>query len=178
MKIVISEHQYNRLLSEDIEFLLDKESDEYGQIENDYGIRDYNKVHSDIVKFANEAITTFKDKVLLFDSIKIIFVNNIRGSVLGRFRKGTSTSAPIILLSEKNIIAGSKKYDVPLWVVVETTIFHELGHAICEIENDVFGSNILQYDDEEEWVEDFAYGLHTYNEIPTDLEEFINEYNK
>jgi len=50
-----------------------------------------------------------------------------------------------------------------LWVAVETTIYHELGHAICELEYDTFGYKYLEYSDEEEWVESFAYNLHNYS---------------
>ena len=165
-------------LNENVEFLLDKESDEYNHITNDYGIKDINKVHSDIVKFSKEAIETFKNKIDLFNDIRIVFVNNIGEGALGRFRSGTSSSTPIVLLSEKDILKGSKKYDVPLWVAVETTIFHELGHAICELEYDVLGNEYLEYGDEEEWVENFAYELHNYGDIPQDLETFIQEYKK
>ena len=35
-----------------------------------------------------------------------------------------------------------------------------------------------QYGDEEEWVENFAYELHNYGDIPQDLETFIQEYKK
>ena len=164
--------------NENIEFLLDKESDEYNHITNDYRIKDMNKVHSDIVKFSKEAIETFKNKINLFNDIRIVFVNNIGEGALGRFRSGTSSSTPIVLLSEKDILKGSKKYNVPLQVVVETTILHELGHAICELEYDVFGYEYLEYGNEEEWVENFAYELHNYGDIPQDLETFIQEYKK
>ena len=50
-------------LNENVEFLLDKESDEYNHITNDYGIKDISKIDSDIVKFSKEAIETFKNKV-------------------------------------------------------------------------------------------------------------------
>jgi hypothetical protein len=165
-------------LNEDIEFLLDKESDEYNHIVNDYGIKNINKVHNDVVKSSREAINIFKDNVDLFDDIRIVFVNNIREGALGRFRGGTSTSIPIVLLSEKDILSASKKYNVPLWVTVETTIFHELGHAICELEYNVFENEYLEYNDEEEWVEQFAYDLHNYGDIPNDLEKFLIEYKK
>ena len=95
-------------LNENVEFLLDKESDEYNHITNDYGIKDISKIDSDIVKFSKEAIETFKNKVDLFNDIRIVFVNNI-GGALGRFRSGTSSSTPIVLLSEKDILKGSKK---------------------------------------------------------------------
>ena len=170
--------KYVQFLNENIIFLLDKEGDEYNHISNDYGIKDINKIHLDIVKFSKEAIETFKDKISLFNDIRLVFVDNIGEGALGRFRSGTSSSIPIILLSEKNILEGSKDYNVPLWVAVETTIFHELGHAICELEYDVFGYEYLEYGNEEEWVEEFAYKLHDYGGIPQDLENFIREYKK
>ena len=37
---------------------------------------------------------------------------------------------------------------------------------------------MLIYCDEEEWVENFAYELHNYDNIPQDLENFIREYKK
>jgi hypothetical protein len=166
------------ILNENIEFLLDKESDEYHHLKDDYGLKDINKVHSDIIKYSKEALEKFKEKVDLFDDIKIIFVNKIGDGALGRFRSGTSSSIPIVLMSEKDILKGSKKYDVPLWVAVETTIFHELGHAICELEYNVFGYEYLEYGDEEEWVENFAYELHNYDDIPQDLENFIQAYKE
>ena len=64
-------------LNENIEFLLDKESDEYSDIDNDYGIKDINNVHSDIAKISKEAIKRFKSEVKLFNDIRIVFVNNI-----------------------------------------------------------------------------------------------------
>lgn len=165
-------------LYENIEFLLDKESDEYNHISNDYGIQDITKVHSHILEFSKEAIETFRDKVDLFKDIRIVFVDNIGRGALGRFRSGTSSSTPIVLLSEKDIQDGSKKYNVPLRVAVETTIFHELGHAICELEYDVFDHKYLEYSDEEEWVENFAYDLSNYGYIPQDLENFIEKISE
>jgi hypothetical protein len=74
---------YVKFLKESIEFLLDKESDEYNHITNDYGIKDINKVHVDIVKFSKEAIETFKEKVDLFNDVRIVFVKNIGDGALG-----------------------------------------------------------------------------------------------
>ena len=165
-------------LYENIEFVLDKESEENDAIENDYGIKDIGAIHQDIIKFSKEALKTFKEKVPIWKDIKIIFVNKIGGGALGRFRSGTSSTTPIILMSEKDILKGSKKYNVPLWVAVETTIFHELGHAVCELERDVFGYEFLEYGIEEDWVEDLAYQMHEYGDIPHDLMVFIQEYQK
>lgn len=121
---------------------------------------------------------TFKEKIPFWNDIRIIFVNKIGDGALGKFRSGTSSSTPIVLMSEKNILKGSKEYNIPLWVAVETTVFHELGHAICELERDVFEYEFLEYNDEEEWVENLAYQMHNYNDITHDLETFIKEYRK
>lgn len=150
--------------------------EEYDSIKYEYGVK--TKINKDIIKYADDAIIKFKSKIKLWKDIKIIFVNDINGEFLGRFRSETSTSTPIIMLSDSEILKGAKEYNVPLIVAVETTIFHELGHAICELERDIFGYMYLQYGDEEQWAEDFGFYFHDYNEIPEDLEEFIEEYNK
>jgi hypothetical protein len=166
------------MLNENIEFVLDKESEENDAIINDYGIRDLSKIHQDIIKFSKEALDTFKEKVPIWNDVKVIFVNKIGDMALGRFRSGTSLSIPIVLMSEKDILSATKEYNIPLWVAVETTIFHELGHAICELERKIFGYKFLEYGIEEDWVEDLAYQLHEYGDIPHDLETFIQEYKK
>jgi hypothetical protein len=76
------------------------------------------------------------------------------------------------------MLKASKNYDVPLWVTVETTIFHELGHAICELERDILDANYFKYSDEEEWVENLAYQLHYNFDILIDLKKLIREYKK
>jgi len=174
-------HEYlneQEMLNENIEFVLDKESEENDAIINDYGIRDLSKIHQDIIKFSKEALDTFKEKVPIWNDVKVIFVNKIGDMALGRFRSGTSLSIPIVLMSEKDILSATKEYNIPLWVAVETTIFHELGHAICELERKIFGYKFLEYGIEEDWVEDLAYQLHEYGDIPHDLETFIQEYKK
>lgn len=160
-------------INENIDFLLDKESQEYWGIIDDYGDINSDKVHSDTLKYCKDAIDLFKEHVDIYDTIKIVFNDNIGKGNLGMFRSQTGISEPIILLSEKNMMNASVEYDVPLWVVVETTILHELGHAICELEYEMFGYEYLEYGNEEEWVEEFAYQLHTFNRIPQDLKELI-----
>ena len=169
---------YLQFINENVEFLLDKESEEYQDLFNDYPIVDYTKVDSSLKESASESLDRFKNRIDLWKDIKIVFAKKLGGDLLGRFRSGTSTSTPIILLSIKEILSASKKYNIPIWVTVETTVFHELGHCICELERDIFGYKYLEYGDEEEWVEEFAYQLHEYDQIPNDLETFIEKYKK
>jgi len=140
--------------------------------------KDITKVHPDIIKFSKESIQIFKNEIDLFDKIKIEFVDSFNDDTLGIFKSGTSSSTPTIILSEKDILETSKEDNIPLWTIVETTIFHELGHAICELERIVFGYKYLEYTIEEEWVENFAYELHLFHLIPQDLKTFIHEYKK
>jgi hypothetical protein len=58
------------------------------------------------------------------------------------------------------------------------TSSHKLKTCGLSEQYDVFGYKYLEYGDEEEWVENFAYELHNYGEIPQDLETFIQEYKK
>jgi predicted Zn-dependent protease with MMP-like domain len=63
----------------------------------------------------------------------IIYVKNLKGD-LGRYARGSAKSRdtdrrPVILLDSQAIIAASKEYDVDLVTTVESTLWHELGHA-------------------------------------------------
>lgn len=172
-KDMIKNGQMKWNVNEDITHVLDKESDEYIEINNDYTIRDYNKIHQDFLNIVPIALKIFKENVKIWDDIKVVYVSKIGEGALGRFKSGTSSSTPIIMVSEKNILNACKKYDVELDTAIKTTLYHELGHAICELEYDLYGYQYLEYSSEEDWVEDFAYNLFEYNEIPEDLTEFI-----
>lgn len=150
------------------------EIEEYNSVIDDYGIK--KNVSNELIKMSNKAINQFKEDIDLFDDIEIIFVENI-GGLLGKFRSGTASSTPIILLSDTNILKASKKYNVSLETTMASTIYHELGHAICELEES-FDYQFLNYDDEEEWVEDFAYDYYNYGIIPDELQEFIENKPK
>jgi hypothetical protein len=154
-----------------VNFILTQESEEYDAINDSYVVEDSQKIDPNIIRFCRDALQKFKCYVNIYDEVKIIFVKKI-GNVLGRFRSGTALSAPIVILSAKELLSGAKEYKVPLSLVVETTIFHELGHAICEMDTDM-EYDCLIISNEEEWVEDFAYNLYYNNEIPDDLQKLI-----
>jgi hypothetical protein len=156
-------------------FDYDRNNEEFIGIDEDYSIRDIKDVDEDVIKYTTESLEKFLKKVKIWKTVKVIFVENMEDDTLARFRSETSSSTPILMLSERNMVDGSEEYGVPLWVAVETTIFHELGHAICELERDMFGYMYLEYGDEEEWVEDFAYELHEHDRIPDDLKLFMKK---
>ena len=91
--------KFDRYLQENIE------TEEYDSIKNDYGIK--KNVSADFIDLSNKSIKQFKEDIDLFDEIEIIFVQNISG-LLGKFRSGTASSTPIILLSDINILKASK----------------------------------------------------------------------
>jgi hypothetical protein len=165
-------------LQEHLNVQLESDSEEYLAIQDDYGIIPLTKIDPTVRTLATEAIEIFLAAIPLWTDVKIVFVKNIQRDFLGRFRSGTATGTPIILLSEKELLKAAKNYKLTLRVVVETTVYHELGHAICELEREVFGYQYLEYGLEEEWVEEFAYNFHDYQSIPADLETFIKEYQK
>lgn len=160
------EVKFSRYIKENIQSELDS-------IAADYGIKD---VSPEFIEYSEGAKKEFMEAIDIFDDIKIVFVKRMNKNLLGKFRSGTATSTPIILMSEDNILQSLKKYKVSIETAVTTTIYHELGHAICELDNEVY-DKFLNYDDEEDWVEDFAHEFYQYGTIPTDLEEFV-EYKK
>lgn len=172
--------KFNQYLKESNSFddiLLSKSSEEYRWIDDEYGV----VICDDktLLNICRDAIDDFKDNIDLFSSIKIAFVDSVNdGDLLARFRSGTATNEPVLMLCERNMREGAEEYDLSLRTVVETTVFHELGHAICELERGVFGYEYLEYGDEEEWVEEFANGFYEFRDIPHDLEAFIKAFHE
>jgi len=167
--------EIRKIIKETIEDVLDKESEHYDSIDANYGISNINKINKEIRIFSQEGIDKFKKAIPLWDKIYIQFVDNI-GDALGRYKSGTATSSPVILISEKDIIEASEEYNVPIKTCVLTTIYHELGHAMVEYDFDL-GLDILDVfeisDNEEDYVEDFAYNFFNFNSIPDDVKKLL-----
>lgn len=160
-----------------IEFLLTPDSEDYHSIGESYGIYDQN-IEKDVILSCKNAIRKIKEKFDLFKVIKIVFVNNIGNRFLGRYRSQTC-SEPIVMLSIKNLKASAIELDLTLSLVIETTIYHAIGIAICELEREMdLGDQFLEISNEDEWAENFAYTLYYYDEISEDLKRFIDEVNK
>ena len=71
---------------------------------------------------------------------------NSMGGVLGRYVDGT-VSEPVVMLDLAAIQESCEDYRLPLELGIETTIVHELGHAIQEAHD---------LEDDEEDAEEFA----------------------
>ena len=68
-------------------------------------------------------------------------------------------------------------------MVIRTTIFHELGHAIVDLDNQMEfkeGESILNFEDgeEEDYVEEFAHDLQEFGSVPEDILELIKLYKE
>jgi len=143
------------------------------ELVNDYNVQDESTIDNDIVRYANEAIKTFKESIDIWDDIKITYVDSI--DELGKFRSGTASSTPSVLLNKDGINDAVDKYNVPLETIVTTTIFHELGHAMCEYDFDIYDSKFFDYDDEEEFVEDFAEDLYKYGQVSEEISKLLSQ---
>lgn len=92
--------------------------------------------------------------------MEISFVNLEEDNILGKYVNGTY-GRPVFVIDIANIISGSLMYDVPQDVAIETTLLHEIGHAIQD-------ANRLELN--EELAEDFAEHYH-YNRKILDIVE-------
>ena len=83
-----------------------------------------------------------------------------RSSHLARFRSHTSSHIPIIMLCSEAIRQSADDYGVSLKTAVETTVWHELGHVLCELWWDVEGIYPFESsNDEEEFAESIAKSM-------------------
>ena len=60
------------------------------------------------------------------------------------------------------------------------TLIHELGHAMVDLDNQIEfieGQNILHFEDEEEYVEDFALDFDMFGTVPNEIKELTKQYN-
>lgn len=127
---------------------LDEEMD---GLKNDYKLQNDD---AKIKQIADATLSQFLGKLGLWKAVQVVYAP-CRGA-MGKLRSGTETSTPIIILDPKAIRATVKKYnpDGGLVTAVETTITHELGHALYRL---------LEHEgkepegDEEELAESVAY---------------------
>jgi len=90
-----------------------------------------------------------------FDNFTTAFIKN--NPCLGTYVTGTHSS-PYILLNLKDIKEACKEYKIDYSIAIETTITHELAHAIQDARG-------IPSDEEE--AEDFAYQYQ--NDLPLNL---------
>ena len=91
----------------------------------------------------------------IFDDFKILFESG-KYQILGLYICGSYSWKPTFCLCLDNIDRYANEYDVNYETVMETTILHELAHAIQEYQG-------LESDEEE--AEEFAYNYFTYGRI-------------
>jgi len=127
----------------------------------------------DVIKsIVDDAIEEFKSKIPIFDAIHVQFVKNFnrrdREDIIGMYSHGSVLRTPIIFLGIQNIYKATEEYDTDLDTTIRSTIFHELGHAMVDVDNHfefIEGENILQFEDEEVYVEDFAFDFEMFGKI-------------
>ncbi|MCF7796072.1 hypothetical protein K9M42_03180 [Patescibacteria group bacterium] len=124
-----------------------------------------------IKKIVDNTIKEFKSKLPIFDSIHVQLIKKFKSDddgILGMYSHQSVLRTPIIFLGIKNIYDVLIDSDVSLETTIRTTIFHELGHAIVDVDNlfvFIEDQNILNFDDEEDYVEDFAFNLEMFGII-------------
>ena len=165
MKYIKTYKNFNESMEEEIE-----------EIDINYGIENNNL--DNIAVYANSAISDFLQITPFWNTIKVICVKSLkRKSIIGLFRVGTSTSIPIILIDQNCLLKNSKKYKVSIETTTKTTVWHEIGHAVVELDKEL-NYNQLNFEDEEEFVENLAYEMFKYGNVTQDIENFYNFYIK
>jgi len=142
------------------------------EISNYEGSYEFWTEESDVIKeIVNDTIKEFKYKVPIFDKIHVQLVKNFNrkdDQIIGMYSHQSVLRIPIVFLGVQAIYDAVKEYDVDLDTTIRTTLFHELGHAIVDVDNMfvyVENKNILEVDNEEEYVENFAYELEMFNKV-------------
>lgn len=135
--------------------------------------------NADLQKSLDKSLNNFKSKLKIFDEIHVMwgYARKRREGVIAEYYHSTSlNSCPIIILYE-NTISDELEYELKHYGsndidhVIGVTVFHELCHAIVDIDNYyIFGEdNILKFTDEEEYVENFARDFYDNMIIPNEI---------
>jgi hypothetical protein len=162
---IIDEGQTTSLSSETI---IDDEQLilEIEDIDESYGL---DTPDSQILSIAESAVSQYLSRPDLPESFKLVsqphFVFVVpdafaRSSHVARFRSQTASHIPIIMLSSEAIRESADRYGVSLETGVTTTVWHELGHVLCELWD---MEEIYPFDDgnqEEEFAESIAESMY------------------
>ena len=162
---IIDEGQTTSLSSETIiddeQLILEIEG-----IDESYGL---DTPDSQILSIAESAVSQYLSRPDLPESFKLVsqphFVFVVpdafaRSSHVARFRSQTASHIPIIMLSSEAIRESADRYGVSLETGVTTTVWHELGHVLCELWD---MEEIYPFDDgnqEEEFAESIAESMY------------------
>lgn len=118
-----------------------------------------------IIALCREAGSVLSNLISVYPEVRVVLADEI--NALGRFIGGTETSSPLILICPREIREASEEYDVPFELGVVTTIYHELGHALYQLDEACFDGKYLAsiYPREEDFAEDFAYDLYECHSV-------------
>lgn len=138
----------------------------------------------DITNKINESIDIFKSHINIFEKINIRLVKYLDtydDDGLGMYSHESAVSGnPYILLNYSNILEEyNNGYDFD--TIIKTTIYHELGHAMVDIDDAYLllpNGNIFKFNDEEDFVEDFAYNLFNFDKIDSIFKKFVKIYKE
>jgi len=117
-----------------------------------------------------ESKNTFMSKIKIFNKINFEWLNG--NDFVGEYEYNSSLDGEPTIYLYKDYILSLPEDEMEF--AVKTTIFHELAHAMTNIDNYYIfkpDENILQYEDEEEYVEDFAFNFEMFGEVPNEVLE-------
>jgi hypothetical protein len=116
------------------------------------------------------AKTKFMSEIEIFKNINFEWLKG--NEFVGEYQYNSSLDGePTIYLYKDYILSLP---DEEIEFAVNTTIFHELGHAMVNIDNYYIfkeDDNILHYEDEEDYVEEFAFDFEMFGKVPNDILE-------
>ncbi len=167
-------------------------SDLETRIENNkgyYGL--YNEAdNEELQKVLDRVIKNFEKKLNIFDKITVMWSHTKKSgrhnAIAEYFHSSSLNSNPLIILYEdtiQNELRGFEGYELENEIdhIIETTVIHEIGHAIVDIDNYYMfheEDNILQFEDEEEYVEDFAREYYNSKKIPQEMYDLTEAFHK
>ena len=148
-----------------------KSEDEQLQIEIEGIDETYGLVSTDpeMLSLAESAVSQYLSRTDLPETFQLhtkphfVFVSADafgRSSHVARFRSQTSSHIPIIMLSSDAIRESADDYGVSLKTAVETTVWHELGHVLCELWDMEEIYPFESSNDEEEFAESIAESMY------------------
>ena len=160
---------------------------------NDYYNAYPKAINNEFQKSLDQNIRLFESKLNIFDKITVYWVGTKQGNrshaIAEYFHSSSLNSNPVFILYEDTIqkeLEYDKEmgYDIDIDVeldrIIGTTIFHELGHAIVDIDNCyIFGeNNILNFEDEEVYVEEFCRDFYDRKIVLKEMIELSKKFKK
>ena len=118
----------------------------------------------------DDAKKKFMSRIKIFTNIDFEWLNG--NDFVGEYEYNSSLEGEPKIYLYKDYILSLPNDEIEF--AVKTTIFHELGHAMTNIDNHYIfkhDNNILQYEDEEEYVEDFAFNFEMFDKVPNEILE-------